>query len=72
MAMSSAQEAGSLWIVVNSPREWTQLATPFWGNHEVIHTNGSAPIIGFYPVQVNHVGSLDPTVEPRLEQLLRN
>ena len=36
------------------------------GNHEVIHTNGSAPI------QVNRVGSLDPVVETRLKQRLRN
>ena len=42
------------------------------GNHEVIHTNGSTPITSFYPVQVNHVESLDPAVESRLEQRLRN
>ena len=39
------------------------------GNHKVIHTNGSAPITGFYPFQM---GSLDPTVEPCLEQHLCN
>jgi hypothetical protein len=42
------------------------------GNHDVIHTNGSAPTTSFYPVQVDHVGSLDPMVEPCLEQRLRN
>jgi hypothetical protein len=39
------------------------------GNHDVIHTNGSAPTTSFYPVQVDHVGSLDPMVEPRLSNI---
>ena len=42
------------------------------GNHEVIHTNGSAAITSFYPIQANHAGSLGPMVEPRSEQRLRN
>ena len=39
-----------------------------FGNHDVIHINGSAPITNFYPDQVNHVGSLDLAVEPHLKQ----
>jgi hypothetical protein len=42
------------------------------GNHDVIHTNGSAPTTSFYPVQVDHVGSLDLMVEPCLKQRLHN
>ena len=42
------------------------------GSHEVIHTNRSAPITSFCPIQVNHVGSLDPAVETRLKQCLCN
>ena len=41
-------------------------------NHEVIQNNGSTPITSFYPVQVNHVGSLDPMVETCLKQHLCN
>jgi hypothetical protein len=41
------------------------------GNHEVIRTNGSAPITSFYPTQANRVGSLGPVVEPHSEQCLR-
>lgn len=38
------------------------------GNHEVFHTNGSTPIVSFYPVQANRVGSLDPAVKLCPEQ----
>ena len=38
------------------------------GNHEVIRTNGLVPITSFYPIQANHVGSLDPAVELCPEQ----
>jgi hypothetical protein len=38
------------------------------GNHDVFHTNGSTPIVSFYPVQANCVGSLDPTVKLCPEQ----
>ena len=41
------------------------------GNHEVIHTNGLAPITSFYPVQVNRMGNLGLTVEPCPEQCFR-
>ena len=40
------------------------------GNHEIARTNGSTPIIGFYPVQTRHVEKLDPMVESRPEQRL--
>ena len=42
------------------------------GNHKVIHTNRSAPITSFCPIQVNRVGSLDLAVETCLKHHLRN
>jgi hypothetical protein len=42
------------------------------GNHEVIHTNGLAPITSFRSVQANRVGSLGSVAEPCPEQCLRH
>jgi hypothetical protein len=42
------------------------------GNHKVIHTNGSMPINGFYPLQADHMGILDLAMEACLERHLHH